>query len=145
MQILAETERQPGRWVLVPSKDERFLGPRERAYVRARERRRKVFTVLVEALGITALIGVFPPLRLMWLVTLGLGAVLVAYMGLLLKLKAEYEAAIRAAPRDAVPVYDEPQILENDVRFIRRRREAARAALEGSFELPATVRVYAAR
>jgi hypothetical protein len=152
MQILADTERQPGRWVLVPSKNERFLGPRARAYVRARERRLRVFTILVEALGISALIGLFPPLRLMWIVTFVLGGILGAYVLLLLKLKAEYEAHLEQAPKRAVPVFEAPEILENELRILPRagangngNGHGRRAREREGFTLPTNVRVYAAR
>lgn len=141
--MLADTERHPGRWVLVPSKDERFLGSRARSYVRARDRRRAVFTVMVEALGITALIGMVPPLRLMWVGSGLLAVALIGYVGLLLKLKAEYEADLAAGPQRAVPVHVEPEILENDLRILRRQRQTAIA--EPVFEMPSNVRVYAAR
>src|SRR6266581_9569719 len=66
MDMLAETNGvSPGRWVLVPRKGERFLGSRDRKRLRVRRRRRQVFSVLVEATGLTLLIGLFPPLHLM--------------------------------------------------------------------------------
>jgi hypothetical protein len=148
LQMLADTEQHPGRWVLVPSKDERFLGPRARAYVRARDRRRAVFMVMLESLGITALIGMVPPLRLMWIGTGMIGVVLLGYVGLLLKLKAQFEADVQAGPKRAIPVYEEPEVLENDLRILRRQREEAaarRAILEPAYEMPSNVRVYAAR
>ncbi|MCA1727576.1 MAG: hypothetical protein LC722_07990 [Actinobacteria bacterium] len=146
--MLADTEQHPGRWVLVPSKDERFLGPRARSYARARDRRRAVFMVMMEALGITTLIGLVPPLRLMWVGTAVIGSALLAYCALLLKYKAAYEAEIQTAPRRAIPVHAEPEILENDLRILRRQRETAaarRAIMEPAFEMPSNVRVYAAR
>jgi hypothetical protein len=142
--MLADTEQHPGRWVLVPSKDERFLGSGARAYVRARDRRRAVFTVMIEALGIVTLIGLFPPLRLMWVGSGIIAGLLVAYMAMLLKLKAQFEADVAKAPKRAVPVYEEPQILENELRILQRRR-AASAMLAPAFEMPSNVRVYAAR
>ncbi len=142
--MLADTEQHPGRWVLVPSKDERFLGSGARAYVRARDRRRAVFTVMIEALGIVTLIGLFPPLRLMWIGSALIAGLLVAYMAMLLKLKAQFEADVANAPKRAVPVYEEPEILENELRILQRRR-AASQLLEPAFEMPSNVRVYAAR
>jgi hypothetical protein len=142
--MLADTEQHPGRWVLVPSKDERFLGSGARAYVRARDRRRAVFTVMIEALGIVTLIGLFPPLRLMWIGSALIAGLLVAYMGMLLKLKAQFEADVAKAPKRAMPVYEEPEILENELRILQRRR-AASQMLEPAFEMPSNVRVYAAR
>jgi hypothetical protein len=144
--MLADTEQHPGRWVLVPSKDERFLGSGARAYVRARDRRRAVFMVMIEALGITTLIGLVPPLRLMWIGSAVIGCGLLAYCAMLLKLKAQFEADVMQAPRRAVPVHADPEILENDLRILRARRdEARRQVLEPVFEMPSNVRVYAAR
>jgi hypothetical protein len=148
MQMLADTEQHPGRWVLVPSKSERFLGPRARAYVRARDRRRAVFTVMIEAFGIVTLIGLVPPLRMFWIGSAVIGAALAGYVGMLLHLKAQYEAEVERGPKRAVPLYAEPEILENELRILQRRREAAaarRAIAEPVFEMPSNVRVYAAR
>jgi hypothetical protein len=143
LRMLADTEQHPGRWVLVPSKDERFLGPRARSYARARDRRRAVFMVLIEALGISALIGMVPPLRPMWIGTALLTVTLMGYVGLLIKYKAEYEAEIQRGPKRAVPVHEEPEVLENELRILRRQR--AQRHLQPAFELPPNVRVYAAR
>ena len=123
MQVLADTERRPGRWVLVPQKDERFLGERARAYVRARDLRRRVFTLLVEATGLSAVIGLAPPLRAVWLATLVLVVGLVGYCLWLVKLKEEYETELHRGPKQAVPVYEEPEILENEI-AIKPREEA---------------------
>jgi len=90
MDLLAETNgRTAGRWVLVPRKGERFMGPRDRERARLRRRRRTVFTVLLEATVLTLLIGLFPPLRMMLLGTAVLGFVLLVYIGLLVKLRAD--------------------------------------------------------
>lgn len=110
MDMLAETNGvSPGRWVLVPRKGERFLGPRDRRRLRVRRRRRQIFSVLVEATGLTLLIGLFPPLRLMLVGTAILAFVLLLYVGLLVSIKAE-EAS--------------------KARMMRARREAALAAIE---------------
>src|SRR5215207_4854528 len=53
----------PGRWILSPKRSGRFVGSGARARMRARERRRRVILVLAEAIGITLLMGTFPPLR----------------------------------------------------------------------------------
>ena len=68
MDILAETEAQ-GRWIVTPRKGTTFLGRRECAKERARERRRRIFVVLIESIVLTALIGLVPPLRAMWYAT----------------------------------------------------------------------------
>lgn len=103
MDMLSHLNR-PGRWVLVPRRDERFLGPGGRARARARERRRRVFTVLFEAIALTGLIGAFPPLRAMWWVTAAFLGALVAYVYLLVRLGApgSATAAAYAAPGAAL-------------------------------------------
>jgi hypothetical protein len=61
--------RHPGRWILSPKRGSRFVGSRHRERQRARERRRRVFVFLLEVIGLTGLIGMFPPLRGMLWVT----------------------------------------------------------------------------
>ncbi|HEX6208474.1 MAG TPA: hypothetical protein VF058_08980, partial [Actinomycetota bacterium] len=68
----------------MPRSDERFLGPRDRARSRMLERRRRVLTVLLEGIGLTALIGSVPPLREMWVLSGILVALLGAYVWMLL-------------------------------------------------------------
>jgi hypothetical protein len=110
MDMLAETNgAPPGRWVLTPRKGERFLGSRDRKRIRVRRRRRQVFSVLVEATGLTLLIGLFPPLRLMLVGTGILAFVLLLYVGLLMKLRTD--EALKA-------------------RFMKANRAAALAAIE---------------
>jgi hypothetical protein len=82
VQLETDATQQPGRWVLAPKKGTRFVGSRERARLRARERRRRIVVVLLEAVGLTALIGVFPPLRPMLFVTGFLVLLLLVYLGL---------------------------------------------------------------
>jgi len=90
MSLLADTNRtSPGRYVLMPRKGERFMGPRDREHVRVRRRRRSIFMVLLEASGLSLLIGLFPPLRAMLYLTAVLGTLLLAYTLLLVKLKAD--------------------------------------------------------
>jgi hypothetical protein len=76
----------------MPRRDDRFLGPGGRARARARERRRQVFSVLIQAIGLTGLIGAFPPLRAMWVVTAALLGVLGAYVYLLIRLRTAQPA-----------------------------------------------------
>ena len=64
-----EEFRQPGRWILSPRRGSRFVGTHHRERQRARERRRRVFVFLLEVIGVTGLIGMFPPLRGMLWVT----------------------------------------------------------------------------
>jgi Flp pilus assembly protein TadB len=90
MELLAQVEAngEPGRWILTPRKGVRFVGPSERRRARTRERRRQVLTFLLESIGITFLIGLVPPLHVMWGLTAGLVGVLALYVWLLVSLKA---------------------------------------------------------
>lgn len=89
MSLLAEANRAaPGRWVLMPRKGQRFMGP-ERGRARVRRRRRQVFMVLLESTGLTLIMGIFPPFRIMLWVTVVLVFVLLAYMATLVWLRAE--------------------------------------------------------
>ncbi|MGH2557225.1 MAG: hypothetical protein ACRDHO_16165 [Actinomycetota bacterium] len=89
MNLLAEANRAaPGRWVLMPRRGQRFMGP-ERQRARVRRRRRQVFMVLLESTGFTLIMGVFPPFRIMLWVTAVLVFVLLAYMAALVRLHAE--------------------------------------------------------
>jgi hypothetical protein len=99
MELLAQAETYgtEGRWIVTPRKGMRFLGQAERSRARARERRRHVLTFLVEAIGISFLIGLVPPLRVMWTATGVLVALLIAYVWLLLTIKHK-AAAFRGAP-----------------------------------------------
>jgi len=88
MDLLAQTGGHGrGRWIVTPQKGVAFMGPRARAQQRARERRRRVFVVLLEAITLTLLIGLVPPLRPMWYVTGILLLLLAAYVWLLLWIK----------------------------------------------------------
>lgn len=102
MDMLAEANRQSeGRWLLVPRKEERFLGLRDRRRVRVRQRRKLVLTVLLEATALTLLIGLFPPLRAMLLATAALFLMLLGYVGLLVQLRIRelQRARLRRARR----------------------------------------------
>jgi hypothetical protein len=99
MELLAQAEAQgaSGRWIVTPRKGARFVGTAERKRARARDRRRQVFTFLLESIGITFLIGVVPPLRQVWTVTMVLGVLLGIYVWLLLAMKQQ---ATQAHPHD---------------------------------------------
>ena len=106
MELLASAEVHgtQGRWIVTPRKGVRFLGPKERQRARARERRRRVFVFLLESIAITFLIGLVPPLRVMWWVTGGFAGALLLYAWLLVALKqrsADPRGRIRATP--AIP------------------------------------------
>lgn len=141
MNFLAEAQRRgPGRWVLVPQKGKRFLGPRLRERLRVRRRRRRVFVLLLEALGLSLLMGLFPPLRAMLYGSAALAALLFGYTFFLLRLRAEEVArsrarAARRRPRQAVVTASYPagvsrptgtnghrgQVLDKDVHVVVRR------------------------
>ena len=128
-----EEYRQPGRWVLSLKRGSRFMGSHQRSRERARERRRQVFVFLLEAIGLTGLIGLFPPLRGMLAVTAGFGAMLLAYTVLVLQMKrssapARSETEERSASRRNVVVLPEiqvtadPALEEQDRRLVRIAR-----------------------
>jgi hypothetical protein len=102
MELLADTESNGhGRWIVTPRKGMAFVGPRERAKERARERRRRVFVFMLESIALTFLIGLVPPLRAMWYAAGVLVALLGAYVWLLVTLKARSAAASPAAQSPA--------------------------------------------
>ena len=142
MQLLAHAQgRAHGRWIVTPRKGVPFLGRSDRARVRARERRRRVLTFLLESMVISFLIGVVPPLRVMWWATASLGALMFAYVGLVLAVMARPTAAGSRAARSRVvdandrprpPASGEPEGLDEDsvhvvVVPVRRRLSAAGA------------------
>jgi len=86
LDLLADTGRITGRWILAPRKGAHFLGGKERARARARARRRRVIVFLVEAMGLTLLMGMFPPLRPMWAASAAFFCMLALYVALLLSL-----------------------------------------------------------
>ena len=89
MELLAQAE--------TPRKGMRFMGQTERKRARVRERRRQVFTFLLEAIGFTFLIGLVPPLRVVWGVTAAFTLLLAVYVWLLLTVKHR-AAMIRTTP-----------------------------------------------
>jgi hypothetical protein len=117
MELLASAEVNgtTGRWIVTPRKGVRFLGPQERQRARARERRRRVFVALLEGIGLTLLIGASPPLRVVWYVSAGLGALLVVYVWLLVTIKAH-----EARPNDQVRAVNAPPMpaLAPTTRFV---------------------------
>ena len=103
MSRLADTERSSGRWIVAPRKDVRFMGGEERARCRTIARRRRFFVVLLEALGLTFLIGLFPPLRGMWIATAIIAALLAAYVWMLVQAKQEEGGQFAQAPGATSP------------------------------------------
>ena len=130
MTMLARVQNQAGKRVLMPRSDERFLGPRDRARARLRERRRRVLVVLLEGIGLTALVGAFPPLRAMWVVTALLIALLGLYVWTLLQLRATAGTQMplpvtvtipdvpepAPAPRASTPMFDQDEVPVRDER-----------------------------
>jgi hypothetical protein len=102
MGLLADTERSGGRWIVAPRKDVRFMGGEERARCRTIARRRRFFVVLLEALGLSFLIGLFPPLRGMWIATALIAALLAAYVWMLVQAK-RHEGRHRVTRETAEP------------------------------------------
>jgi hypothetical protein len=93
MDLLADTGTNgEGRYIITPRKGMAFVGTRERAKERARERRRRVFLVMLESIGLTALIGLAPPLRVMWYATAMLLGLLGVYVWMLVTIKAREDA-----------------------------------------------------
>lgn len=116
----------PGRWILSPKRSARFVGPGARARMRARERRRRVIVVLAEAIGITLLMGLFPPLRPMLFVAGFLLVLLAIFLGASLRfaMRERSGVATRPGPRVAVPersvlVLPEAMGRDEDIRSVR--------------------------
>jgi hypothetical protein len=97
MELLAYTEAHGtnGRWIVTPRKGVRFVGAAERHRARARVRRRRILVALIEAIGITGLMGSVPPLRAVWSVTIALAVLLVLYVWVLLAIKQRTAPAAR--------------------------------------------------
>lgn len=111
MELLAETGgHQSGRWIVTPRKGVAFVGPRARAELRARDRRRRVFVVLLESIGLSFLIGLVPPLRSVWYVTAILLCLLAAYVWLLLWIKQRGPRAATLERTRAGRVPDSPTV-----------------------------------
>jgi len=100
MTMLAEANKNSGRWVLMPRRGQRFMGPTDRSRARARRRRRQVFALLLEACGLTFLMGLFPPFRPLFAVTAVLAGLLVVYTLLLIRLRTVemHQARARRTP-----------------------------------------------
>jgi hypothetical protein len=117
---------QPGRWILSPKRSARFVGPGPRARMRARERRRRVIVFLAEAIGITLLIGLFPPLRAMLYVAGFLFVLLVLFLGASLRIalreRSDAPAQGRPHPRPVerpIVVLPEAMPREDEIRSVR--------------------------
>ena len=115
---LAEVNGTTGRWIVTPRKGARFVGDAERRKARVRDRRRRVLVFLIEAIGISFLIGLVPPLRVVWNVTLALAILLGAYIWMLISMKrrsvADPQEAVRNAriPRDQAAAFAARYVIE---------------------------------
>jgi hypothetical protein len=117
----------PGRWILSPKRSARFVGSGPRARMRARERRRRVILVLAEAIGITLLMGVFPPLRPMLFVAGFLFVLLAVFLGASLRVALRERAGLQtrpgpraaARPERTVLVLPEAMGQDEDIRSVR--------------------------
>lgn len=97
----AEVNGTTGRWIVTPRKGARFIGDAERRRARVLDRRRRVLVFLIEAIAVSFLMGLVPPLRVFWNVTLALALALGAYVWMLLSIKHRSTTDPRAAAREA--------------------------------------------
>ncbi len=103
MEFLAHAEANgtTGRWIVTPRKGARFIGDTERRRARVRERRRRVLVFLIEAIGVTLLMGLVPPLRVFWNLSVALAVLLGAYVWMLISIKHRTTADPRDVARNA--------------------------------------------
>jgi hypothetical protein len=95
----AEVNGTPGRWIVTPRKGARFIGDIERRRARLRDRRRRVLVFVLESIGATFLMGLAPPFRVVWNVTIALIVLLGAYVWMLISIKQRTVANPREAAR----------------------------------------------
>ena len=114
----AEVNGTTGRWIVTPRKGARFVGDAERRKARIRDRRRRILVFLIEAIGISFLIGLVPPLRVVWNVTLAFAILLGAYVWMLISMKhrsiADPRETVRNAriPRDRAAAFAARYVIE---------------------------------
>jgi Flp pilus assembly protein TadB len=103
MELLAHAQVNgtSGRWIVTPRKGARFIGEAERRRARLRDRRRRVLVFLIEAVGVTFLMGLVPPLRVVWNVTVGLAVLLGAYVWMLVWIKHRTAQSTRVSAEEA--------------------------------------------
>lgn len=109
-----------GRWIVTPRKGVRFLGPADRHRARVRQRRKRVLVFLIEALVLSLLIGLVPPLRSIWWASLVLGVMLFAYLYMLLAIKAHAKRPreIDAPPPRRTSLPAAPRFVANGLRAL---------------------------
>jgi hypothetical protein len=90
-----------GRWIVTPRKGARFIGDAERRKARLLERRRRILVFLIEAIGATFLIGLVPPFRVFWNLSLAMGVLLGVYVWMLVSIKRRSAANPRDVARNA--------------------------------------------
>ncbi len=114
----AEVNGTTGRWIVTPRKGARFIGDAQRRRARVRDRRRRVLVFLIEAIGVTFLMGLVPPLRVFWNLTVALAVLLGAYAWMLISLKhrtmADPSDVARNArvPRDRAAAFAARYVIE---------------------------------
>lgn len=143
MELLAYSEVQgtAGRWIVTPRKGMRFVGTAQRQQARVRERRRKVFVFLLETIGLTFLIGLVPPLRVIWLVSGGFAVLLFVYVWLLISIK--HRASAPLPERDGVDVPNRSHAAATVARFVAEGRSTwARPTFNGLGALGESDRVH---
>jgi hypothetical protein len=97
----AEVNGTAGRWIVTPRKGARFIGDAERRRARVRDRRRRVLVFLLEAIAVTFLMGLVPPLRVFWNLTVALAVLLGAYVWMLISIKHRTLSDPRDVARNA--------------------------------------------
>jgi hypothetical protein len=143
MEFLAHAEANgtPGRWIVTPRKGARFIGEAERRRARIRDRRRRVLVFLIEAIGVTFLIGLVPPLRVTWNLTLAMAILLGAYVWMLISVKRRTVASPRDAVRNARVPQDRPAVFA--ARYVMEGRNGrAHEVFNGLEGLAETDRVH---
>jgi hypothetical protein len=97
----AEVNGTTGRWIVTPRKGARFIGDAERRRARVLDRRRRVLVFLIEAIAVSFLMGLVPPLRVVWNLTLALALLLGAYVWMLISIKRRSTTDPRTAARES--------------------------------------------
>ena len=113
----AEVNGTAGRWIVTPRKGARFIGDAERRRARLRDRRRRVLVFLIEAIAVTFLMGLVPPFRVFWNVSVALAVLLGAYVWMLISIKHRTMADPRdvanaRAPRDHAAAFAARYVIE---------------------------------
>jgi hypothetical protein len=133
----AEVTGTTGRWIVTPRKGARFIGDAERRRARLRDRRRRVLVFLIEAIGVTFLMGLVPPLRVVWNLTLVLAVLLGAYVWMLISIKHRSaqtpEDAVRNAriPEDRAAALAARYVIEGSNGHARERFNGLEGLAEG--------------